>query len=76
MSKKAKSDVPEGATRGRVVGSRILAKDYLNDSMGLPIDPGALYDFDHIGLRVLMIVRAGFGPPSNPKPLVRKRQFA
>jgi len=68
MSKKKGPNAPQ---EGRVMGNKIVAKGYQNDSMGLPIDPGSYYDFRHHGPRVLTMQRAGLPVPRNPKPLIR-----
>jgi len=72
MAKKKEAD-HNAPKEGRVIGSRITAKGYQNDSMGLLIDPFAFYDFQHYGSRVITIRRTGLPVPSNPRPLIRKQ---
>lgn len=51
---------------GRCLGRVILGKGVMNDARGLPIDPGALYEYtDRPGHYVYW--RVGTAPPDNAK---------
>jgi hypothetical protein len=59
---------------GQLFGSEAIREGYTHDSMGLAIDPNAIYNY--VGIRyteITRLVRAGL-TPKKTVPLVRVRK--
>lgn len=58
-------------TTGQIMGKDAIAEGYLTDSMGLPIDPNAIYSYEGIRYTELTyLCRVGLRPKVR-KPLTR-----
>lgn len=60
---------------GQIKGSKLLEEGYEKDSMGLPIDPGAYYEYEGVkwcGLDV--IYRAALPRPKKLNPPIKKNE--
>lgn len=57
----------------QVFGQRLMDEGYLNDSMGLPLDPGALYSITFIEYtEIKSIYRVGIGGKRKAVELKRR----
>lgn len=60
-------------TSGQLEGRHAIREGYQTDSMGLAIDPGALYTYEGVRwTEITAMWRMGQKRPKDLKPLVRK----